>query len=144
MREATQKVVEVALGVLVVDRGQGPRVLIARRPADRVLGGCWEFPGGKVEPDESPREAVLREMTEELGVQVRVTQALEPVEHRYAHGRVRLWPFLCELVRGQPQPLEAVQCRLVRPRDLGDYRFPPANQPLVAELVRRLERPTSH
>jgi len=124
----------VAIGVLTGPQG----VLIARRPAQGVLGGLWELPGGKVEPGEAPAQALAREFEEELGLAVAVGKALAPIEHTYAHGRVRLLPFWCRLAEDKPQTPVARQVaefRWVNPRSLADYPFPEANRGLLAAIA---------
>lgn len=133
--------IRVALGVVwrCPDAGAlsaEAQVLIARRAADAVLGGHWEFPGGKLEAGESPEACVVRELREELGVEVRLTLALGAIEHRYAHGAVRLMPYLCELSQGTPRPLAATELRWVDVQALGEIDFPPANAGLVREIRR--------
>ncbi|MEO1130821.1 MAG: (deoxy)nucleoside triphosphate pyrophosphohydrolase, partial [Planctomycetota bacterium] len=80
------------------------QILIAQRPDHTVYGGYWEFPGGKVEPGESTEACVAREVREELGLEVRPTTALPQIVHTYPHGRIRLCPWVCEVVPGSPEP----------------------------------------
>lgn len=136
-------VVEVAVGVLVIGDGPARKVLIARRKDDAVLGGYWEMPGGKVEPGESAAQCVAREFREELGLTVRVGEALPMIEHRYDHAHVRIWPFLCAWIAGEARDIEAAEHRWVAPGDLPDYRFPPANAALMANLARVLHPSSS-
>ena len=96
-------------------------VLLARRPSEGLLGGMWEFPGGKVEAGESLEDCLKREMREELGVQVRVGQAFGVYRHAYTHFRITLHAFRCELVEGRPRPLQAAGLAWVAPADLGNY-----------------------
>ncbi len=131
--------VKVALGVLVEDRGGGRCVLIARRPQGAVLGGFWELPGGKVEPDETLEECVRREFLEEVGLEVSVTGAMAAVEHTYDHAHVRLHAFVCARVSGEPANLQVSEHRWVGPAELGDYTFPPANAPLMRHVEAVLE-----
>lgn len=84
----------------------GERVLVARRAETAERGGLWEFPGGKVAPGEAEAECLRRELREELGIDVEVATRLEPVLHREPDREIRLIPFVCTLVRGQPLPLE--------------------------------------
>ncbi len=140
------KRVEVALGVVLrpslrAESGaHGARweVLIAQRLDDAVLGGQLEFPGGKIEAGESVEQAVVRECEEELGVGVQPWRAMTVIEHRYAHARVRLHPWLCRWVRGEAraQQGQAASCAWMAVEALVDERFPPANVTLLAELRR--------
>lgn len=128
-------VVDVAIGVLTGTHHGSRRVLISRRCKQTVWGGYWEFPGGKIEPGETARQCVAREFEEELGIAVCVNVALPVVKHRDAHGLVRLHPFYCRRRSGRPQDLQVAEHRWVFPNELRHYRFPPANQVLVQQLV---------
>lgn len=113
---------------------QRPRLLITRRRKGTVYAGYWEFPGGKVEPGESIEACLVREFEEEVGLVIRVERALERIEHDYAHGRVRLHPFYCRLIRGQVRNLEVAEHRWVDVQELGDFTFPEANLAIVQRL----------
>ena len=130
--------VDVALGVLTAERAGGWRVLITRRREAAVLGGYWEFPGGKVEVGETARKCVERELMEELGLVVRVGLALPEIEHEYPHGRVRLQPFYCTYEAGRLRSLGVAAFRWVAPIRLRRYRFLPANVGLVERLIQDL------
>ena len=109
------------------------RILIARRPAALHLGGLWEFPGGKQKEGESAREALEREIREELGADVTVGALLETVDWSYPEKRVRLSFFRCSIA-GEPHPLEGQEIAWVQPSDLGRYEFPPADAALIERL----------
>jgi mutator protein MutT len=134
--------IDVVIGVVLRDDGH---VLVCQRKTDGHLGGYWEFPGGKREPGESLERCLLRELEEELAIHVRPLAALDVIEHEYPAVRVRLHPYLCARTHGEPQPIGCQQLEWVAPRRLIDYRFPPANDALIAHLVRRLSdrAPTS-
>ena len=123
-------------------------VLVCQRKAHRPLGGYWEFPGGKREPDETIEDCLIRELREELAVLVRPVAALTPIEHTYSHARVRLHPFVCVLdpASGTPQPIECQAAVWVEPARLRDYRFPPANDRLLDEAIAYLaaDRPEAN
>jgi 8-oxo-dGTP diphosphatase len=128
------KLVLVAAAALFDDQG---RVLIAQRPLNKSLGGLWEFPGGKVEAGESPEAALVRELKEELGIDVAET-ALEPltfVSHRYEtfHLMMPLWGV--RAWTGAPQSLEGQPLAWAHPQELSTYPMPPADVPLVRFLV---------
>lgn len=113
----------------VIDRSQA---LIGRRPESAVLGGYWEFPGGKIRSGEEPAEAARRECLEETGLDVRIGQLLTEAIHRYEHGDLQI--FFFEATPRQPKPPATGRFRWVPLEKLSDYRFPPAND----ELLRRL------
>ena len=131
--EAERPVVLVAAVALVDADG---RVLIAQRPEGKTMAGLWEFPGGKVASGETPEEALIRELDEELGIDV-AENCLAPftfASHRY-HGFHLLMPlYVCRVWNGSVRPREGQALKWVRPVRLGDYPMPPADRPLVAML----------
>ena len=103
----------------VIHKGQ--QVLIARRPSRGLLGGMWEFPGGKVEQDETLIEALHREIQEELGIEIEIGAELHQYKHAYTHFKVTLHAFHASLCGGEPFALEASELRWVEPQQLADY-----------------------
>jgi len=97
------------------------RVLLAKRPSRGLLGGMWEFPGGKVEAGETLEACLGREIREETGVEIRVAEAFGIYQHAYTHFSITLHAFRCELMAGEPRPIEAVELAWVEPAHLGDY-----------------------
>jgi 8-oxo-dGTP diphosphatase len=122
---------EVVCGVIADDAG---RFLACLRPAGKHLGGMWEFPGGKVESGESQEDALVRELREELGIDVEVEAALDPVEWTYDRGPIRLLPFLCHIIRGIPHPLEHEALRWCAPCEFGNLEWAPADLPVLDQL----------
>lgn len=112
------------------------RVLIAERPEGKSMAGLWEFPGGKVEPGETPEQALIRELKEELAIDV--TEAcLAPftfASHNYEDFHLLMPLYLCRRWDGILQPLEGQQVKWVRPLELRAYPMPPADEPLIAML----------
>jgi mutator protein MutT len=123
--------IDVAIAVICRDGS----VLICQRKADDRFGGLWEFPGGKCEPGETPAQAVQREVMEELGIEVHPDSALAPIEHHYPKLSVRLHPFLCHVIRGEPRPLHCQAAIWIAPTRLSEYQFPAANAPLLEQLL---------
>ena len=100
------------------------------------LGGLWEFPGGKIEPGETPEAALVRELHEELGIDVRVGRLWGILVHRDTERAVRLRFLFAEILNGEPHPIEVDEVRWAGAADLGELEFPEADRPLVAALVR--------
>lgn len=112
------------------------RVLLARRPEGKPLAGLWEFPGGKVEPGEVPEETLIRELKEELGIDV-AKACLAPLtfaSHAYEGFHLLMPLYVCRRWEGQVQALEGQALEWVRPARLREYPMPPADEPLVAVL----------
>lgn len=121
----------VAVGI--IQRG-GTEVLIQRRAESGLLGGLWEFPGGKQQDGESLQETCVREIREELGIEVAIGQMLHKLSHAYTHFRITLHAFGCQLVEGEPVSLAGLPLVWARLVDLDRYAFPRANRRLIAEL----------
>ncbi len=126
------------IAVAVVFRGQ--ELLIDQRPESSMLGGLWEFPGGKIEPGETAAECVVREVKEEVGIDVVVEQELATVEHEYTHFSITLIAYICRYQSGTIQPLQCADVRWIQPQDLPRFAFPMANQKLFPHLHTWLEK----
>jgi len=122
------------VGVGVVWDGGG-RVLISRRPEDGMLGGMWEFPGGKLEEGESPPEAVRRELREEMEIEVEVGELVARVDHEYSHLRVTLHAHHARHVSGTPRARAATEWAWVEPRRMEEYAFPRASHGVIERLL---------
>ncbi len=130
---------DIAIGLVFDDQG---RVLIQRRPEDKMLGGLWEFPGGKQEPGETLEETCRRELREELGIEVTTGGLFHRVNHTYTHLKVTLHAFRCQLTSGKPVPCEGQPIRWVKLPELDGYAFPRANRRLIEALTERAQNPT--
>ncbi len=143
---------DVAVGVVLEPAPRHPtqnlginrRFLITRRRSETVYAGWWEFPGGKIEPGESPEGAVVRELYEEVALPARVIHLLPQTTHTYDHARVRLHPLVCEPEPNAPapQPVEVADLRWTTLADLDRAAFLPANAPLLDTLARYLASAT--
>lgn len=134
MDAAVKPILLVAACALIDADG---RVLIAQRPKGKPMAGLWEFPGGKVEPGETPEETVIRELREELGIETR-TACLAPLtfaSHAYERFHLLMPLFVCRRFWGTPHPHEGQAIKWVRPLKLRDYPMPPADAPLIPFLV---------
>lgn len=132
---------DVTAGLIRDDQG---RLLIAQRPLDGLLGGLWEFPGGKVEGQESLAECLQRELREELAIEVEVGSLFAVVDHAFTHFKITLRAFECRYLGalppyGEPQPIGALDWVWVSEAELGQYSFGKADRQVIAELQRRRE-----
>lgn len=130
---STAKYIQVAAAVI---EREG-RVLITKRKPGTHLAGYWEFPGGKREPGEDLDMCLKRELREELGVEIEEPTPFVVIHHEYAEKAVELHFFLCSLVQGEIQPFGCEDFRWVTPYELVNYSFPPADEPVVAQLLKR-------
>ncbi len=128
------KLVTVVAVALVDPDG---RVLIAQRPEGKQLAGLWEFPGGKLEPGERPEEALIRELQEELGIEVKAP-CLAPLtfaSHAYETFHLLMPLYVCRKWEGFVQPREGQALKWVKPKALRDFPMPPADAPLIPHLI---------
>ena len=133
VKVSEMKTVLVVAAALIDDEG---RVLIAQRPEGKSLAGLWEFPGGKVEEGETPELALIRELHEELGIEVK-SACLAPfvfASHTYETFHLLMPLFLIRRWSGEITAHEHKALKWVKPRDMKDYPMPPADAPLVAYL----------
>lgn len=129
-----QKPVLLVVACALVDADR--RVLIAQRPKDKNMGGLWEFPGGKVEPHESPEAAIIRELKEELDIDTKQA-CLAPLtfaSFSYEKFHLLMPLYVCRKWQGTPTALEHLALKWVKPQRLREYPMPPADEPLVAHL----------
>jgi mutator protein MutT len=110
------------------------KLLITQRHVRSHLGGLWEFPGGKREAGETFAQCLVREIREELGVEISVGELFEEISHDYPEKSVHLKFFVCKLLSGEPQPLDCAAIRWVNKTELDDYKFPAADTQLLEKL----------
>jgi mutator protein MutT len=123
-------IIEVAAG-LVFRQG---KLLITQRYPNAHMGGLWEFPGGKREPEESFSDCLRRELMEELGIEVEVLNLVETITHDYPEKKVLLQFFRCAWKKNEPQPLGCPDFRWITREQLRDFDFPPADARLLEKL----------
>ena len=126
--------VKVAAGVIERD-GQ---VLVTQRAAKAHQGGLWEFPGGKLESGESAEQALVRELAEELNIQVTQQSPLIEIAHDYGDKQVRLFVFVVYDFEGEPQGLEGQPMQWIASADLNGLSFPAANLPIIQAYLDQL------
>jgi 8-oxo-dGTP diphosphatase len=133
--EAGVKKLLLVAAVALVDADG--RVLLAQRPQGKPLAGLWEFPGGKVEPGETPEDCLIRELKEELDVDTEAS-CLAPLtfaSHGYDGFHLLMPLYVCRRFWGIPVPLEGQTLKWVRPSNMRDYPMPPADLPLIPHLI---------
>jgi 8-oxo-dGTP diphosphatase len=121
----------VTAAVIIEDN----KVLLTKRPEDKKHPGFWEFPGGKIDPGESPEEALHREIREELGVDITVEDIYEVVFYRYDWGAVLILAYSCRLLERSIRNLDVAEHRWVAPQDFALFSILPADQPIVERLT---------
>ena len=131
---AEKQQIDAPIAIVVRDR----LVLICQRKDDDALGGYWEFPGGKCELGETLEQCLARELREEIDITATPAQRLATIEHDYPDALVRLHPFVCRHVEGEPKLIECQDARWIEPAALRDYQFPPANETLLDEVIELL------
>jgi mutator protein MutT len=125
-----KKIVEVSAALIF----RAGKLLITQRHAESHLGGLWEFPGGKLEPGETFEQCLVREIREELGVEISVGKLFEEVSHDYPEKSVRLKFFICKILSGEPQPLDCAAVKWIEKSGLEAHEFPAADARLLAKL----------
>jgi len=123
--------IDAAIAVVIRDA----KVLVCQRKDGDTFGGYWEFPGGKQEDGETLHECLARELHEELAIRARPVAQLTTIEHNYPNVKLRLHPFVCEHEAGDVQHIECQASEWIDPPRLREYRFPPANESLIEEVV---------
>lgn len=132
---------QIAVGLIL---NQNNELLIALRPNESMLGGLWEFPGGKQEDNETLQEATARELKEELGVDVQVFSKFRDLRHAYSHFKITMHAFWCRIKSGDPEPKSSQQIKWVSLDKIDKYPFPKANKTLIESLKKLKKDNLSH
>jgi A/G-specific adenine glycosylase len=119
---------DVAAGVIWNDKGE---ILIAQRKAESLLGGLWEFPGGKQEAGETLPECLLRELREELAIEISVGEQIATVKHAFTHFKITLYAFCCQYQSGEPQAIGCAAWQWVQPEALDQFAFGKADREVI-------------
>ena len=127
---------KIAIAIIVNEQKQ---ILIDKRLPTGVMANMWEFPGGKIEKEETPQDCIKREIMEELGVSVEIDRHLMDINHSYPEFTVTLLVYICHLVAGKPQPLECAEVRWVKVEELNNFEFPSANKTIICALEKSLQ-----
>ena len=125
----------IGIGIVINSFGE---VLIDQRKYDQTMGGLWEFPGGKQEKHELIQETIKREISEELQISVKVGDKLVEFDYPYKDNILHFVVHICNLQRGFPKPLQSIKCKWVKPEQLVNYNFPPANVVMINALQKYL------
>jgi A/G-specific adenine glycosylase len=139
VRPAQNKIVVSAAVIL-----KGKKTYIQQRPRNGLMGGLWEFPGGKMEKNETPEECLKREIQEELGVDVEIESKLMTIRHSYTQFRVTLHVYLCRLTSGRIRATQCEQWKWVPFGELESYPFPSANAKIVEHLCNSFQKTEKH
>ena len=126
------KKLQISVGII---RNAAGEIYITQRAADAHMANKWEFPGGKIEADESAEQAVIRELQEEVGIAVRSLQQFDKLEYQFPDRHITLWFWLVDGWEGEPWGKEGQPGRWIAQQDLVANEFPPANAPIIEKLI---------
>jgi A/G-specific adenine glycosylase len=135
-KSPTKKKPHYTIGVGIIER-EDDKILIALRPEEAMLGGLWEFPGGKQNDGEDIQQTVERELKEELGIQVQAYKELMSLKHTYSHFSITMHAWFCKLISGEAKPKESQEIKWVEISELEKFPFPKANKVLIEQLVKK-------
>ena len=126
------KKLQISVGII---RNAAGEIYITQRAADAHMANKWEFPGGKIEADESAEQAVIRELQEEVGIAVRSLQQFDKLEYQFPDRHITLWFWLVESWEGEPWGKEGQPAQWIAQYALNAEDFPPANAPVIEKLI---------
>ena len=128
------KILNIAVGII---RNAQREIFITQRAADAHMANKWEFPGGKIEAGETPEQALVRELEEEVGITVTASRPFDKLEYQFPDRHITLWFFLVEAWQGTPWGKEGQPGRWLQQHLLIAEEFPPANAPVIEKLIQR-------
>jgi mutator protein MutT len=128
----SKKVVEACAAVIRKDG----KFLITKRLETSPMGHCWEFPGGKIEPGETVEACAIREVMEEVGIEIKVERRLQDLHYDYPHGLIHLYFVLCSHIAGEPKTIECAEVRWIESHEFAQFEFPPADVGVIETLVK--------
>lgn len=123
------------VGAVIVKEGN---IFCAQRGLEKSLPGLWEFPGGKIEKGESPEEALKREILEEMGCEIEVGRQVEHTVYEYDFGIVHLTTYYCRLTKGEPVLTEHIASKWLRPQELNQLDWAPADIPAIEKIMEEM------
>ncbi|AKL13654.1 TPA: 8-oxo-dGTP diphosphatase MutT [Kluyvera intermedia] len=126
------KILQIAVGIIRNSQGE---IFITQRAADAHMANKWEFPGGKIEEGETPEQAVVRELHEEVGINAGAVTLFDKLEYHFPDRHITLWFYLIEQWEGEPWGKEGQPGRWVHQTQLLAEEFPPANEPVISKLA---------
>ncbi|BCA41255.1 8-oxo-dGTP diphosphatase MutT [Kluyvera ascorbata] len=126
------KILQISVGII---RNADGEIYITQRAADSHMAHKWEFPGGKIEAGETPEEAVIRELQEEVGIAATSLHQFDKLEYQFPDRHITLWFWMVDGWEGEPWGKEGQPGRWVAQRDLVADEFPPANVPVIEKLI---------
>ena len=125
------------VGAVITDNG---KILCAQRGFEKALPGLWEFPGGKIESTETPQQALQREIHEEMHIEIEIGEQVEHTVYEYDFGIVHLTTFYCRLIQGTPVLTEHIAIEWLKPSELEQLEWAPADIPAIQKLARNTEQ----
>jgi A/G-specific adenine glycosylase len=128
----TRRIPHYDIGAAIIERGG--KILITQRPPEGLLGGMWEFPGGKLHAGETLEECVAREIDEELGIEIAVGELFAVVKHAYSHFKITLHAYRCKPLAGRVKKIGVADFRWVKSEELTRFAFPKADKVIIEKL----------
>lgn len=125
------------VGAVITDNG---KILCAQRGFEKSLPGLWEFPGGKIEPEETPQQALQREIREEMHCEIEIGEQVEHTVYEYDFGVVHLTTFYCQLIKGTPVLTEHIAIKWLTTAELEQLEWAPADIPAIEKLAQNVEQ----